>query len=87
MIVLHPDQNIFETNIVSFILQVRDKSAIVKKTSGSSDDDDSDRSNDSDWILAGTNRNNKSKVKATYNLFGGQVTQKNAPSQTEIVAK
>ena len=36
-VVLHPDQNLFETNIVNFILQIRDKSAVIKRQVGSDD--------------------------------------------------
>lgn len=67
--VLHPDQNLFETNIVNFILQIRDKSAVIKRQIGS-DDQESEPSNDSDWLAAGTRRSYKTKVKATYNLHG-----------------
>lgn len=37
VIVLHPDQNLYETNIVNFILQIRDKSAVIKRQVGSDD--------------------------------------------------
>jgi hypothetical protein len=67
---LHPSQVVFETNIVSFILQIRDPKAAVLKKVDSSFDDSSD-SSDRGWVLAGSNRNNKSKIKASYNLHGG----------------